>query len=74
MSGPQKIQTTPRGRKSQLAAQSRAAMEKNKVKLWSAYSAEIESSINVPGNFADDGYYHVAVAEEARAADAKELP
>ena len=74
LGGLQKIQTNLRECKSQLAAKSRAAKEENKRKLWSDYATELESSINVLGNFADDCYCQIAVAEDANSMDTKELP
>ena len=74
LGGLQKIQTTLRECKSQLSAKSKAAKEDNKQKLWSDYATELESSINVLGNFADDCYCQIAVAEDANSMDTKELP
>ena len=74
LSGLQKIQTTLRECKSQLAAKGKAAKEDAKKKLWSDYSTELESSINVLGNFADACYCQIAIAEEAHTMDTKELP
>ena len=74
LGGLQKIQTTLRECKSQLAAKGKAAKEDAKKKLWSDYSTELESSINVLGNFADACYCQIAIAEEAHTMDTKELP
>ena len=62
LGGLQKIQTTLRECKSQLAAKGKAAKEDAKKKLWSDYSTELESSINVLGNFVDDCYCQIAIA------------
>ena len=69
----QKIQTSLRECKSQLSAKSKAAKEDNKQKLWSDYAKEIESAINVLGNFSDECYIHICVAEEAQTMDTKDL-
>ena len=69
----QKIQTSLRECKSQLAAKSKAAKEDNKKKLWSDYAKEIDSSINVLGNFSDECYIHICVAEESETMDTKDL-
>ena len=74
LGGLQKIQTSLRECKSQMNAKSRAAKEENKKKLWTQYSTEIDSSINVLGNFVDECYCNIAVAEEAHTMDTKELP
>ena len=74
MAGLQKMQTSLRECKSQLTAKGKAAKEDNKRKLWSDYSTELESSINVLGNFVDECYCHIAVAEIAHTMDTKALP